>query len=265
MADQHVRRSGEDYAEIFAGALPTGPAWPRDPDSIPMRIVDGLMRTWGDVDGRIDDLLTRESDPRFTFEMLPDWEAALGLPDPCLTEPETIPDRRTAVVNRLTIEGGQSRAFFIGAAAAIGYTISIYEYLPVVSGITRCGETRPDGTLTLDYFRCGVSRCGLDPLCRITMTGGDEWIWQLGPPELRYFWKVKILNTRVTWLRCGTGICGQDHMAEIALATDLECIIRRWSPAHSVVIFDYSQVDIALGDGSLDFSNRFNSGELALL
>ena len=248
MADQHIRRTAGDYAEVFAGGLPTGPAWPRDLDSIQMLVVDGLMQTWGRVDGRFDDLLTVESDPRFTFEMLPDWERAYGLPDPCVgMQPQTIPDRRAAVVSKITTQGGQSRAFFIEAAAAIGYTISIYEYLPVVSGITRCGETRTDGVLAITHARCGVAVCGIDRVGSAALSGSAEWIWRLGPPELRFYWKVKILNTRLTWFRCGSGRAGQDHLCEIGIAVDLECMIRRWKPAQSVVLFDYSGAGIIPG------------------
>ena len=218
-----------------------------------MRWVAGCAAIWGDVDARSTDLVVTESDPRDTLELLPDWERAFGLPDPCLTAPQTIPDRRNALVAKLTIEGGQSRAFFVSAAQSIGYTIAIYEYQPVICGISRCGETRPDGALTISAFRCGISRCGADRLGQATLTGGQDWVWQLGAPTLRYYWKVKVLGTRVTWFRCGTGVAGQDHLAEIAYAIDLECMIQRWRPAHTVVIFDYSATPVPTA-GSLDFS-----------
>lgn len=254
MADTWVPRGADDYAQAIESELPTGAAWPRDPDSGLMRWVAGCGVIWGQVDARAADLAVTEGDPRYTLEMLPEWERAFGLPDPCLTAPLTIPDRRNALVDKLTVQGGQSPAFFISAASGIGYSIAIYEFLPVVCGITRCGETRPDGVLTITHARCGVAQCGVDRLGEAVMTGGSDWIWQIGPPELRYYWKVKVLGTRVTWFRCGTGIAGQDHLAEIAYALDLECLIQRWRPAHTVVIFDYSAAGISGQGGSLDFS-----------
>jgi uncharacterized protein YmfQ (DUF2313 family) len=52
----------------------------------------------------------------------------------------------------------------------------------------------------------------------------------------------------LTWFRVGGsgGQTGVDPHLRIALATDLECLLRRWKPAHSDVVFDYS------GDGISD-------------
>ena len=68
----------------LAALLPIGPAWPREYDSTLMALIGGLSQIWGDVDGRAADLLETESDPRTTVELLPDWERAWGLPDPCV-------------------------------------------------------------------------------------------------------------------------------------------------------------------------------------
>ncbi len=57
---------------------------------------------------------------------------------------------------------------------------------------------------------------------------------------MRFYWTIRVAGRRLSWFRCGTGQCGVDPMLRIALATDLECVIRRWAPAHTQVIFDYS-------------------------
>ena len=77
----------------------------------------GLCDYWGFVDGRAADLLERESDPRQTVELLPDWERNWGLPDPCYEAPQTIGERQLALVMRMTMQGAQSREFFIDVAA----------------------------------------------------------------------------------------------------------------------------------------------------
>src|SRR5262245_51830939 len=81
--DRHVRRSGDDYAQAFLRLLPTGQAWPRSTESTLVQVCEGLCDYYGYVDSRAGDLLERESDPRATIELLPDWEKAWGLPDPC--------------------------------------------------------------------------------------------------------------------------------------------------------------------------------------
>lgn len=205
MTDQHVRRTADDYADIYSGSMPTGPAWPRDPDSILMQVVDGIMQNWGRVDSRIADLLEAESDPRFTYEMLADWEDAFGLPDPCVPVVQTLPERRTALVNKMTALGGQSREFFIGIAASLGYTITIEEFRPFQFGLSSFGGKRG----------------------------------ALYGPTARFYWRVTVTGPRLTRFRFGASSFGRDSFLDIRKAEDLECIFRRWKPAGSIVLFDY--------------------------
>lgn len=242
MVDSWVERGADDYAQAIESELPSGAAWSRDPDKGLMKWVSGCAQIWGDVSVAAANLLTVESDPTQTIAMLPDWETAFGLPDACNDEVQTLATRRAALLNRLTIQGAQSRAFFLAVAEALGYQVTIYEYRPYMAGIGVCGETRPTSELRFTYAQCGVAICGVTPMCAIVTGGGDDWIWRIGTPNLRYYWRVGVQTTRLTWLRCGLGECGVDHMCEFGLATDLECLFRRWKPAHTYVIFDYSQV-----------------------
>src|SRR6516225_7957252 len=128
--DRHIRRSGDDYASALLSLLPQGQAWPRHSLSILVETCFGLCEYWGFVDGRAADLLETESDPRATLELLPDWERNWGLPDPCVTTPQSIEARRIALVMKMTMLGGQSRQFFVDVAQTLGYQITITEYLP---------------------------------------------------------------------------------------------------------------------------------------
>lgn len=219
MTDTWAPRTAAEYAQAIESELPSGPAWPRDPDGGLMLWVDGCAEIWGEFDARAADLLITESDPRSTLEMLPDWEAAFGLPDACVAEPLSITDRRNALVARMTALGAQSRAFFIGVAAALGYTITISEYSPFMCGVSQCGDTRP--------------------VAPANPTDSD-YRWQVGDPTIRFWWRIHILGSKTRWFRAGTGQCGVDPMVRIGLATDLDCIIKRWKPAHTDVVFDYS-------------------------
>ena len=238
MADEYVRHTQDDYAQSLAALLPTGPAWPRDPDSIVMQFIDGLAGIWGnDVSGAADTFLTVESFPPTSVNLLPEWEESFGLPDDCLAEPLTIVDRHAALVQRMTIQGAQSRAFFIEAAASIGYTIQIREFSPWMFGVSRCGDTSGmlDNPDTPTQYR-----------------------WEIGPPFIRYYWTINVNAVRVSYFHCASGQCGIDRLLTIGLATDLECLLRRWKPAHTEIIFDYS---VSVG---LDFSKPTNSGNLLL-
>ena len=200
-----------------------------------MQTVTGLSQIWGFVDSRAADLLEIESDPRTTVELLPDWERAWGLPDPCYSAPQSIEARRKALVFKMTMLGSQSREFYEGMAEYIGYEISITEYLPYMCGVSFCGDTR--GEFNPD--------------------SPNDWLWQLGPPEIRYYWTVHITGLGLTYFHTGISECGVDRLLSIATADDLECILDRLKPAHTEIVFDYSQV------GGLDMSQTFNFNFLA--
>ncbi len=173
MVDKHVRRNGSDYTKALLALFPQGLAWPRNVEATLYKVVNGLAQVMGHVDGRAADLLTIESDPRVTDEMLPDWERNFGLPDLCLPyPPETVGERRTALVARMTMIGAQDRDFFTALAAELGQTINIHEYAPYMCGVSRCGDTR-------------TSLYGAD---------SAHYRWQLGPPEMRFHWTVDLTS-----------------------------------------------------------------------
>lgn len=124
-----------DYQQQLAKLLPPGPAWPVDDGTDTASLLSGLAEELARIDGRADDLI-RESDPRATSEMLGDWERALGLPDVCIEAigTQTTAERRAAIVAKLVQIGGQSAAYYISVAAALGYTITITEFDPHTVG-----------------------------------------------------------------------------------------------------------------------------------
>lgn len=79
-------------------------------------------------------LLLAEADPRTTGLLLGDWERNYGL------EAGTASDsvRRSALVAQILSGGGQSRAFYVSLAAAMGYTATVTESTPhtVMSEVT---------------------------------------------------------------------------------------------------------------------------------
>lgn len=218
-ADQWVRRTAADYTQGLAGLLPNGIIWGRQPDSVMMTALGGLMGIFGYFDTLAGNLLDIESDPRSTVEMLPDWNRNFGLPDACAVDEQlSIADQQVALVQKMTTQGGQSRAYFIAAAARIGYTITITEYSPFMAGVSNCGDTRD---------------------------AQGDYRWQIGPPSIRFYWSVNVGQARLTWFRAGAGggQAGVDPMLIIGLATDLECMINRWKPGHTLVIFNYSGLE----------------------
>jgi len=220
MADKYIRRGGDEYGSALFDCLPFGQAWPRTEEGVLYKVVYGLAKIWGDVDGKAGDLLQIESDPTKTTEMLTDWERNFGLPDFCFPIPPTDEDiRRTLLVKKMTLLGAQDRQFYIDQADDVGQAVSISEHAPYMCGVSRCGDSRmPSLTDDVDHYR-----------------------WELGRPEIRFYWEVKLLALHPDYV-----------------GVDIFCLLRRWKPAHTEVLFDFS----SFNDG--DFSNAWYSGNVAL-
>jgi len=60
----------------------------------------------------------------------------------------------------------------------------------------------------------------------------------LGPPNNRYYWTVHVDTNKLMWFRCASGQCGVDPHLRIGIPQDLECILNRWKPAHTQIIYD---------------------------
>ncbi|MCU1276556.1 MAG: Bacteriophage tail protein [bacterium] len=121
--------TGAQYLAQLQALLPQGGAWPRDRDAT----LTALLQAWADELARVDlrgDQIVDEDDVRSTFELLADWERVAGLPDSCVGAGQTTQQRRAALVQRVTSLGGQSRAYFIAVAAALGFAITIDEFRP---------------------------------------------------------------------------------------------------------------------------------------
>jgi len=219
--DRHVRRSGPDYAQAFLKLLPHGQAWPKRPLSTLNMTVSGLCDYWGFVDGRAADLLETESDPRTTVELLPDWERNWGLPDPCFPDAKSIAERQKMLVLIMTMLGGQSRDWFKYISALTGHQITIAEWAPFMVGVSEVGDTR------YEYDNTGLYR------------------WYLGPPENRYYWYVNSDDAVLEWFRVGTPYsqCGVHPHLKIVTPSPVNCILDRFKPAHTQIVFDYSNLD----------------------
>ena len=122
--------SEADYLRHLQALLPPGPAWPRDPQAVISQMFGALSAELARTDGRAWTLL-EEADPRTAAETFLDWERVLGLPDACAEAfggPQTPDQRRSALISKLTTLGGQSIAYYLSLAAALGHVVTISEF-----------------------------------------------------------------------------------------------------------------------------------------
>ncbi len=218
-----MMRNAAAYLHQLQALLPLGFAWPREQDAVLTRFLDAASEEFARIDSRIGQLVD-EADPRTTSELLPDWERVAGLPDNCSGElRSTVGARRQDLVSKLTSTGGQSPAYFIAVALALGYSIEIEEPKP---------------------FRVGDSCVG-DPVY------DDAW---------HHAWVVHSPDTTINFFTVGSSVgeplawWGNDS---------LECRLRQLKPAHTTVVFGYGGYEfgalltmeggalLTLGDDSL--------------
>ncbi|HTW71491.1 MAG TPA: putative phage tail protein [Acetobacteraceae bacterium] len=139
MSNSFLKLSPDDFRRGTAGAIPRGYAWMVAPDSVQGQVWAGLAASVQPLHARVGDLSEREFDPARTVELLADWERAYGLPDHCTPLNATIQQRQAALVARIARQGGQSIAYHVSAAAALGYSATITAFQQFRVGRSRVG------------------------------------------------------------------------------------------------------------------------------
>lgn len=131
--------SADDFLAAFQRLLPRGRIWPREPDAIQTQTLSTLMPLWERLAAR-DNNLVVDGFPATANEVLPDWEKATGLPDPCLGASPTLAQRQAQLVARIGMAGGASIPDMTAFAAALGYTITVTEFAAARFGRSRFGD-----------------------------------------------------------------------------------------------------------------------------
>jgi uncharacterized protein YmfQ (DUF2313 family) len=186
--------------EELLALLPPGWAWPREAGSTLGGTLAAPAAVLADLERGMADLLA-EADPAQAGVLLEEWEAAYGLPDPCVGEGATVQERRAALLARIRGLGGSSPAFFIALAATLGFSpVTIEEFRP---------------------FRADAGRAG-QPL------NNSPWM---------FTWRVHAPVQTILYFRAGVSAAGEPlSRASNAL---LECVLARLKPAHTVLQFAY--------------------------
>lgn len=189
------------HAQLVA-LSPQGLAWNVEEGSEYSDLLYVFAKALAVFDSKLTDIFLKELNPLTATELLPDWERLLGLPDTCSPADQALQQRREAAYAKWIMRGGQSKAYFIALASAMGYDITIDTYSP---------------------FVCGLSQCG----------------YPLNTLEMRFVWRVNVPDSRVYYFRAGESTCGE-RLLQIVSATQLECAFRKLQPSCSDLYFSYS-------------------------
>lgn len=190
-----------DYAAQLRALLPPGPAWDADLYSLPVQVVAAMAEELARVDARAFALLA-EMFPGTLRELLPDWERVMGLPDSCLGPGGTASERLREVVRRFADVGRQDAAYFVGIAQDLGYPDArVEEWRAPRFGRARFGRARFGG-----------------------WASQFVWVMHMG---------ARLAGGR----RFGAARFGERFGTN---PNDIvECVIRRYKPAHTQVFFNY--------------------------
>lgn len=196
-----VTKTADDYYRQMAQLLPLGPAWDADLNAGIHDVLRAAAQEFARVDARAGDLIS-EVVPTGVRELLPDWERVMGLPDSCTLLQPQFWQRRAEVVRRFGAVGEQRSAYFVQVAALMGY---------------------PDARVTEHRApRFGRSRFG-----------SARW----GTWRAQFIWTLHLGGRQARGLRWGAAVWG--NRFGVIPGNEVECVIRRYAPAHTVVLFDY--------------------------
>jgi uncharacterized protein YmfQ (DUF2313 family) len=118
-----------DFLAGMQALLPTGPAWPRDPDAVVTQVLAALVPLYTANAAAASGLLA-DAFPVSPVNLLPEWQATLGLPDPCAGQNPTLQAEQEQVATRFVATGGQSIPYFVSVAATLGFPITITQFRP---------------------------------------------------------------------------------------------------------------------------------------
>ena len=186
----------QDYRDAMLRLLPRGPIWRRDPSSILAATLQALAPTYTRSTTSAGALLV-DAFPMTTLNLLPEWEQSLGLPDECTAPDASVLQRQAAVRAKWLGRGGSTTAWFVAMAAALGYAITITEFVPY----------------TVDL-----------PVDLPLVDEGWEFVWQVDTLAL------------VTWY-FSVDQSGVDDPLEDYTQSELVCRITREAPAGTIVFF----------------------------
>lgn len=132
--------SSDDYLRALQALMPRGPAWPRDPGALQTKILTALAKVYEAQTQRSNNLLI-DAFPGSAVELLPEWEASLGLPSTAAGPNPSVLARQTLVIARFIGALGVSVSDLQLYATLLGYEITIAGCSPFRCGQSRCADS----------------------------------------------------------------------------------------------------------------------------
>jgi uncharacterized protein YmfQ (DUF2313 family) len=219
MVERWVQRTSVEYAAGWSELLPTGSAWPRDPSSVLQNVIKGQAQIWGDEVEASAALLLTTESDPRITQVLLDDW------EKAWGLPDVCFSRKLTTTERQTLL--VQKMTLLGAQDRAFFTAQAL----LVGYTVNIHEHAP--------YMCGIARCGNTK----DLDDNIHFYWEIGQPEIRFWWGVQVTA-----------------LASPALdGIDIECFLRRYKPAHTEIVFDYSPLQ------KLDQTQAYDSGYYLLL
>lgn len=226
-----------DYVTLIKELLPPGAAWPRDDTTSAYAIaIDEIAKLCAEIDSQAQ-LLVEESDPLTAVQSFEDWEIDWGLPDSCVeaysTEEQTMAQRRAMLLLKTRFVHGQSAQFFQWLANFFGHFAEVE-------------ELRDPDDPSLDFvWRMIFSDDASDDWGLLQNLSADDETddWGLLSDVVEPFsadWDMGEISliSEAAYDQATVLMQVTDPLATWGDAL-IECVVRRFSPAHTTVRFAY--------------------------
>ena len=242
VADRLSAPTADEVLPQLLQLTPRGPAWGTDEAGSGQGAEPVMLGVWRAIAGhaaanyKIEyDLATQCFPSGITFS-LADWEAEYALPDPCFSGQTGFGQRVASVRAKFGAIGGQSPAYFICLAKSIGYDIAIEEPTQFLCDVSEC----VDPSIGEDWFFVDDGTCETTPIESFTLPEHVDDGDQVSDESVWKYWVVKVGSLGETFFYADDGVCDFDPLEGFYQRNDLECLLGRYAPPHTKLIFDYS-------------------------
>ncbi len=116
-------RTADDYRQALQQLLPPGRAFRVPQGSNLDKLLTALAQEPARIDAAAFKLLD-EAHPETVFDLLPEWNTQLALPDDCAPLGLTVEQQRSAIVQKVTQNQTVTLAFLQAAAAYLGFAVT---------------------------------------------------------------------------------------------------------------------------------------------
>lgn len=205
--------SNPDVETLMTAGLalwPRGSAWGAPGMEAPgsgtvlARLTQAILSPFADLYRRAWQL-TFESRASSIVDSLDDWEREYALPDPCVSEPQTIEQRKTSLLARVARQATITPVDLVRLAARLGFVVALEEP---------------------DPFRVGETPLGWGELSDAAL--GQQWVMHIYEAPTWHF-------------EAGISEVGNDRLLDFDIGV-LECAIRKVAPGWTIPIFSVARL-----------------------